>query len=84
MIRPINFLNGPLKFCEEGAMGPFSKNLSLSNFCKIKNKYNIPLAVFEEQLQNLAFGEPQGGNIGGTVVITDVWCLNFCRNFQNK
>jgi len=21
---------------------------------------------------------------GGTVVITDVWCLNFCRNFQNK
>jgi hypothetical protein len=47
----------------EGAMGPFSKNLSLSNFCKIKNKYNIPLAVFEEQLQNLAFGEPQGFNL---------------------
>jgi len=21
---------------------------------------------------------------GGTVVITDVWCLNFCRNLQNK
>jgi hypothetical protein len=28
---------------EEGAMGPFSKTLSLSNFCKIKKIYNIPL-----------------------------------------
>jgi hypothetical protein len=40
-------------------MGPFSKNLSLSNFCKIKNIYNIPLAVFEEQLQNLALVNPK-------------------------
>jgi hypothetical protein len=44
---------------EEGAMGPFSKNLSLSNFCKIKKIYNIPPAVFEEQLQNLALVNPK-------------------------
>jgi hypothetical protein len=40
-------------------MGPFSKNLSLSNFCKIKEIYTIPLAVFEEQLQNLALVNPK-------------------------
>ena len=57
---PLGLWYGPLIFWmahwnfEEGAMGPFSKNLSLSNICKIKKIYNIPLAVFEDQLQNLA------------------------------
>ena len=39
MIWLINFWMAHWQF-EEGAMGPFSKNLPLSNFCKIK-KINI-------------------------------------------